>query len=62
MTISLPPASLFQIFMTGNYTLIWSGLNAMMEKNINATMEACTSSYNVRLIGSFCEVEYSINH
>ena len=26
MTISLPPASLFKNFRTGNYTLIWSGL------------------------------------
>ena len=25
-----------------------------LSSHINATMEACTSSYNVRLIGSFC--------
>ena len=25
-----------------------------LSSHINTTMEACTSSYNVRLIGSFC--------
>ena len=34
--------------------LILSCVFGLYAYHISATMEACTSSYNVRLIGSFC--------